>query len=213
MFCHKCGTEIAEGAVFCHKCGTQVVYENYELHNPVAEPEMAAAKASNGKLHKIIVPVLVVIALIALVISGVLQNAFDKLEEINMEIENQATGATTVPAMQSPSDIFSSDRTAESSVVSSDESSFAWVEEPYMVTEDDIFQTRYIAGAIQNVSDITFTSASVQFVLYDSAGNQIDTTSDVISNFVAGNTWRFKAIVLSDDVAYFEFLHATKTYP
>ena len=27
MFCHKCGTQIAEGAAFCHKCGTKVVYE------------------------------------------------------------------------------------------------------------------------------------------------------------------------------------------
>lgn len=26
MFCHKCGTQIAEGADFCHKCGTKVVY-------------------------------------------------------------------------------------------------------------------------------------------------------------------------------------------
>ncbi len=27
MFCHKCGAQIAEGAVFCHKCGTKAVYE------------------------------------------------------------------------------------------------------------------------------------------------------------------------------------------
>lgn len=26
MFCHKCGTEIAEGAGFCYKCGTKVVH-------------------------------------------------------------------------------------------------------------------------------------------------------------------------------------------
>lgn len=26
MFCHKCGTEIADGAEFCHKCGTKVVH-------------------------------------------------------------------------------------------------------------------------------------------------------------------------------------------
>lgn len=26
MFCHKCGTEIADGAIFCHKCGTKVVH-------------------------------------------------------------------------------------------------------------------------------------------------------------------------------------------
>lgn len=28
MFCHMCGTQIAEGAGFCHKCGTKVEYED-----------------------------------------------------------------------------------------------------------------------------------------------------------------------------------------
>ena len=28
MFCHKCGTQIAEDAAFCQKCGTKVIYEN-----------------------------------------------------------------------------------------------------------------------------------------------------------------------------------------
>lgn len=27
MFCHKCGSQIAEGAEFCHKCGTKVILE------------------------------------------------------------------------------------------------------------------------------------------------------------------------------------------
>lgn len=30
MFCHICGTQIAEGAAFCHKCGTKVVYEGID---------------------------------------------------------------------------------------------------------------------------------------------------------------------------------------
>lgn len=30
MFCHKCGTQIAEDAAFCPKCGTKVVYEDTE---------------------------------------------------------------------------------------------------------------------------------------------------------------------------------------
>lgn len=28
MFCHKCGTQIAEDAAFCQKCGTKVIYED-----------------------------------------------------------------------------------------------------------------------------------------------------------------------------------------
>ena len=206
MFCHKCGAQIAEEADFCHKCGTKVIYGDVELNNT------GVANESGKKLHKIIISVLLLIVLLVAILSGAFQNIFDKLIDINREIENQATGATTVPGIQSATDLFPTYGANESPSDSS-ESSFAWVEEPYMVTEDDIFQTRYIAGAIQNISDITFASASVQFVLYDSAGNQIDTAFDVIDNFIAGNTWRFKAIVLSDDVTYFEFLHATKTYP
>lgn len=45
MFCHKCGTQIAEGAAFCHKCGTKVVYEDTDPHpvdTPVSGTELAA---------------------------------------------------------------------------------------------------------------------------------------------------------------------------
>ena len=31
MFCHKCGTQIADGAAFCYKCGTKVVYEDIDF--------------------------------------------------------------------------------------------------------------------------------------------------------------------------------------
>lgn len=37
MFCHKCGTQIADGAGFCHKCGTKVVYEEI-VQQPVDTP-------------------------------------------------------------------------------------------------------------------------------------------------------------------------------
>lgn len=128
--------------------------------------------------------------------------------DINREIENRATGSVTVPGTQS-----ANPTTSDTTQSKSDESSFSWVEEAHMITEDDVFKTRYIVGAIENVSDITFASASVHFILYDSAGNQIGTALDVISNFKAGNTWRFEAIVTPSDAAYFEFSHATKTYP
>lgn len=52
MFCHRCGTEIADGAEFCHKCGTKAVHIG-EIEQPaeaaapvqavVAEPVTAAA--------------------------------------------------------------------------------------------------------------------------------------------------------------------------
>lgn len=56
MFCHKCGTQIAEGAVFCHRCGTKVV--NAETapqpadahvltHEPAANSNPEAAASVN----------------------------------------------------------------------------------------------------------------------------------------------------------------------
>ena len=42
MFCHKCGAQIAEGAVFCHKCGTKVVYEE-DATQPAEQAAVSAA--------------------------------------------------------------------------------------------------------------------------------------------------------------------------
>jgi len=212
MFCHKCGAQIAEGAIFCHKCGTQVVYEDTEPHRVVSEQKIMESKTFSNKTYKIIVSALAVTILLVLILSGALQNAFDNLIDINTEIESQATGSTIVPGMQSAADIFPSSDAGEVSANSS-ESSFAWVEDAHMVTEDDSFRSRYIVGSIQNNSDVTFPYASVEFILYDLSGNQIGSASDYINDFVAGNVWRFKARVWSDDATYFEFLYATKRYP
>lgn len=212
MFCHKCGTQIAEGAAFCHRCGTKVPQESPITPDSNTEPEN---KPSSSMfiitLAKFIGLILVGIIVLALIQSGTLQNIWNDLVDINREIENRATGSVTVPGTQSAGDLFPA--TSDTTQPRSDESSFAWVEEAHMITEDDVFKARYIVGTIENVSDITFESASVHFILYDSAGNQVDTTMDVVSNFKAGNTWRFKAPVTSDNAAYFEFSHAKKTYP
>ena len=42
MFCHKCGAQIAEGAVFCHKCGTKVVYGG-DAAQPAEQATVSAA--------------------------------------------------------------------------------------------------------------------------------------------------------------------------
>lgn len=40
MFCHKCGTQIAEGAGFCHKCGTKVVDGEDTIQTEDTTPEL-----------------------------------------------------------------------------------------------------------------------------------------------------------------------------
>ncbi len=42
MFCHKCGTQIAEGASFCYKCGTKVVYPD------ISQPPLDAPAATDS---------------------------------------------------------------------------------------------------------------------------------------------------------------------
>ncbi|MDE7245135.1 MAG: ribosomal protein L7/L12 [Oscillospiraceae bacterium] len=51
MFCHKCGTQIADGAGFCHRCGTKVVYEEtvpQAMDTSVSVPESAAPSSSTA---------------------------------------------------------------------------------------------------------------------------------------------------------------------
>lgn len=48
MFCHKCGTEIADGAEFCHKCGEKVVQavdvqQSTNIAAAICEPQQADA--------------------------------------------------------------------------------------------------------------------------------------------------------------------------
>lgn len=42
MFCHKCGTQIADGSAFCHKCGAKVFNEEnvqYQSNTPLVDDE------------------------------------------------------------------------------------------------------------------------------------------------------------------------------
>lgn len=217
MFCHKCGSKISEDATFCHKCGTKVEkveaghQESTTLKqtNPVLECK-AKTGASITKFTKF---GLAAIILLILIMSGAQKNIFDVLVDFNREIENWATGSYAVPGMQSAADLFpSTSDQADEPTANLSESSFAWVEEARMITDNDMFGSKYIVGSLENISDTTFLSASVEFALYDSSGNQIDTAYDYISNFKAGNIWKFKASVLSSDATYFEFIQATKTY-
>lgn len=66
-----------------------------------------------------------------------------------------------------------------------------------------------IQGTIKNITSETFSTVGIQFSLYDSSGNQIGDTSDHISNFVGGNTWKFEATILNGNPSRFEFAGIT----
>lgn len=54
-----------------------------------------------------------------------------------------------------------------------------------------------ITGTAKNVSGRSLSYASVEFSIYDSAGNNLGTALDNINNLGKGDTWRFEATLFS----------------
>lgn len=67
MYCHKCGTQIDEGAVFCHDCGEKVIYEDSQEDEKSEFDEWweSSSKAKRGLV--IITAVIVLLIIIAVV--------------------------------------------------------------------------------------------------------------------------------------------------
>ena len=207
MFCQNCGHQLKENAKFCQNCGEKLVEERPE-NIEVENNEKIINENTNNlkKITKIIFIVLAIVIALLLIISGALENIISEFIDLNREIENNATGATSSSGWQSADDLF----TTTPNTTSSSESSFAWIEEPYMIEDDLGF--KYIVGSIENISEKTFSYVSVEFALYDSYGNQVGTTIDSIDHFESGNVWKFKAVVFENEAEYFEFIQANKSY-
>ncbi len=45
MFCHKCGSQVADGAAFCHKCGAKILHED-------AAQQPTDTRAPDGELQQ-----------------------------------------------------------------------------------------------------------------------------------------------------------------
>ena len=77
--------------------------------------------------------------------------------------------------------------------------------------KSDEYFYKKIAGTIKNISNETYSYVFINFIVYDSSGNQLGTISDSIENFQSGNTWKFEAIGFIDmqKVSSFEFLDIT----
>jgi|GEM_PF-4307471 len=94
---------------------------------------------------------------------------------------------------------------------------FEWVIEPTMQADyigGGLFGDTYVAptrmgstvtGSVKNVTNKSFSSVAIEFIIYDRAGNQIDTAIGYISSLGAGNTWKFEASCFTNEAAYFEF--------
>lgn len=64
----------------------------------------------------------------------------------------------------------------------------------------------YIIGSLKNTTSKTYSYAQVTFNLYDADGAQIGTTLDNINNWEPGGLWKFKAIILEQDVASYKLV-------
>lgn len=63
---------------------------------------------------------------------------------------------------------------------------------------DENVGTIHITGQVRNNGDKMLDYASIQFSLYDEAGNLLGTAMDNIVNFGAGETWQFDAVGISN---------------
>lgn len=54
-----------------------------------------------------------------------------------------------------------------------------------------------VKGTAKNISKKNFSYASVEFIIYDSAGNNLGTALANINNLQSGDTWQFEANLFS----------------
>ena len=52
----------------------------------------------------------------------------------------------------------------------------------------------YIEGSVRNNKDRDYSYVQIEFVCYDSAGNNLGTAFDNTNNLLANQTWKFKAM-------------------
>lgn len=64
----------------------------------------------------------------------------------------------------------------------------------------------YIIGSLKNTTSKTYSYAQVTFNLYDADGAQIGTALDNINNWEPDGLWKFKAIILEQDVASYKLV-------
>jgi len=66
------------------------------------------------------------------------------------------------------------------------------------------FGSRMVCGTIINNTNRTIGYAQVEINLYDSEGSLVDSTMDNINNLEPNGKWKFKAIILEDNVTNYK---------
>ncbi|ADU32280.1 FxLYD domain-containing protein [Evansella cellulosilytica] len=64
----------------------------------------------------------------------------------------------------------------------------------------------YVIGSVVNESNNSYSLVQVDITLTDEDGNVVGSTFDMITDFAAGQTWNFEALVFDENVAYYEII-------
>lgn len=58
----------------------------------------------------------------------------------------------------------------------------------------------YIEGTVTNNKDKEYSYVQIEFICYDSEGNNLGTALDNTNNLLGNETWKFKAVAMFSDV-------------
>ena len=71
----------------------------------------------------------------------------------------------------------------------------------YEITNEyDEYSTHYIEGVVTNNKDKDYSYVGIEFICYDSEGNNLGTAIDNTNNLLGNQTWKFKAFIWVTDV-------------
>lgn len=212
MFCEKCGADKKENSNFCDKCGyqfNQYYNENYQEENENNNNKYKLCKTCKQKIdidaekcpycHTTLnfsvlrVSVAVIIVIIIVIWYGLNRLRVEK--EVDEAIDNYN---------EEIDDIYDT--------YDEPENQFELVDYRRSGSEYLV----YIVGTIKNNSNKNYSYASVSFDTYDKQGNRNGSCSDYISNFKAGQSWKYEAICNKNNSEIYKYeldeISGTKEY-
>lgn len=165
-FCSNCGKELKEGADVCLECGTAINLTN---------------KNSTNKNKKIPTWLIVIIVILGIGVIGVgLKD--EEQNNINNNVQNDNTANNDNETNNNNSNTNNKKEKFSYEITSS---------EP-----DNINFGYYIEGIVTNNTNKEYNYVQIEFVCYDSDGNNLGTAMDNVNNLGANEKWKFKAMGL-----------------
>jgi len=181
MYCPYCSTQNNDDASFCVDCGKSlnVNVSNTETHiAPASIPpayqaiEKPIKKKTKGCAIAFLVFFVLIGAFIALVSIG------------NNEMKSNGAGVTSISTNTNPSTTTTPKPTVPNLELIGKTTT----------TTDGV--TSYIEGKVKNNTKRNYNYVQISFGIYDEQGNKAGTAFANVSNLGAGETWKFKAMIL-----------------